>query len=1221
MSQLAINVLGSVEILLDGEELSDRLPLRAQAVLIYLAVTGQPQPRLRLASLLWPDVADSRALKNLRDVLPALRASLGEHVVITRQSVALNGERPYSLDIETLQTSTQMETLTLEERREAVTLYKGEFLAGFYVPQAAPFEEWQTMWRERLHELAVQQIDLLVRQAIQAQKWEIGLALTQRQLELEPWRESAHYQRMLLFASTGNREAALTQYDLCRQTLADEFGLAPTAETERLAAQIRVGEFGSAAPTAVTSPPRLPPLPRPLTPFFGRQNELAQAVQRLRDPAYPLLTITGEGGIGKTRLALAAAQVVSADFADGVWFVPLGNVAETVEPEMAAEQLASAIDSVLGFKRLPGHAASTVHLQNQLQSRHMLLILDNFEHLIAGRGWLLDLLMTCPRLSVMITSRERLNAQAETVIRLQGLPVPDAEAPVSLPALITLSSLQLFTERASRIMPDFILDDTNLPAVVRICQLVEGLPLGIELAAMLTQYQSCAAIAEALTANDTALAASWHDLPARHQSLQAVFAYSWQRLPEEEARTLAQCSVFQGGFAAAAGQAVTGASFNRLTALAQKSLLRPLGNGRFDMHELIRHFAAEKLAQIPEDCRSAPARHSDYYLDFLQQRQVQVENETAVLREIQADMHNIRAAWQWAVQQRQIDVLHKAVISLASFYRLTGFYREAYDIFAQAINFLEKTDPPSPLNALLGLLYAEQSYFVERILTLSEAAQLGQMALAIGEEQDDAYLQTVAHVRLAAIHFAEGNMAPSEAHSRSGLALARGDDRLPRQHAQSLYNLGRIAANRGDHDGARACYQQALSLVQKAGNRVDEGRLLNELGAVYWRQGEYEQAHVYLQQGLAIVQATGDRQTEADILKSLGIVAWFQGEYEAALQNYEASLSIYKEIGDRTGESSILNNMGLVAWIQVDYERSAAYYEQSLRIKQEIGEWARAGTTYGNLGMVARVQGEYEQAIHYHQQSLAIAEEAGDELGRGRTFNNLGVVAACLGDYGQADAYYRQGLAIRREIGDREGEATTLGNLGTLAFAQGDYEQAAALQEQSLRIRREIGDRAGECLALMGLGLVDGRLGRLAQARKRLETAVALSHTLHNTSLREEAQTLLAGACLAQGEPAAARELLVNVLANLSQGEQFSGAEYGCLNTLICYRVLQANEDERSRDVLTRAYERIRAETEGIQDVALRRSFLTNVPWRRELLAEWERLQSAGRSLADKTRH
>jgi len=1213
MSKLALNVLGSVEILLDGEEIRGQLPLRAQAVLIYLAVTGQPQPRLRLASLLWPDVADSRALKNLRDVLPPLRAALGEHVLITRQSVGLNGERPYSLDIEALQTRTQMETLSLEERRAALGLYKGEFLADFYVPQAAPFEEWQTMWRERLHELAVQQIDLLVKQAIQAQKWEMGLALTQRLLELEPWRESAHYQRMLLFASTGNREAALTQYDLCRQTLADEFGLEPTAEIERLAAQIRAGELGKAEPTAVPSPPRLPHLPRPLTPFFGRQSELAQAVQRLRDPAYPLLTITGEGGIGKTRLAIAAAQVVSADFADGVWFVPLANVAETAEPEMAAEQLASAIDSVLGLKRLPGHAASTIHLQSQLQSRHMLLILDNFEHLIAGRGWLLDLLMNCPRLSVMITSRERLNAQAEAVLRLQGLPVPDKEVPVSLPTLITLSSLQLFTERASRITPDFILDEANLPAVVRICQLVEGLPLGIELAAMLTQYQSCAAIAEALTANATALAATWHDLPARHQSLQAVFAYSWQRLPEEQALTLAQCSVFQGGFAAAAGQAVTGAPFSRLTALAQKSLLRPLGNGRFDMHELIRHFAAEKLALLPENGRAIPARHSDYYLDFLQQRQAQLENETAVLREIQTDMHNIRAAWQWAVQQRQIDALHKAVPALAGFYRLTGLYREAYDAFAQAIHSLEEASATPPLKALLGLLYAEQSYFVERILNLNEAVQLGQKALAVGVELDDGRLQTVAHVRLAAIYFAEGSMAQSEAHSRLGLALAQGDEGLQRQHARSLYNLGRIAANRGDHAGARACYQEALGLAQKAGSRVDEGWLLNELGAVDWRQGEYEQADAYLQQGLTIVRSTGDRQTEADILKSLGIVAWFQGEYDAALQSYEASLSIYKEIGDRTGESSILNNMGLVAWIQADYERSAAYYEQSLRIKQEIGEWARAGTTYGNLGVVARAQGKYEQAIHYHQQSLAITEEAGDELGRGRTCNNLGVVAACLGQYEQAEVYYRQSLTIRQEIGDREGEATTLGNLGTLAFTRGDYGQAAAFQAQSLRIRQEIGDRAGECLALMGLGLVDGRLGRFEQARSRLETAVSLSHTLHNTGLREEALTMLADISLAQGQPAAARELLADVLTSLARGRQFGGAEYGCLNYLICYRVLQANEDERGREILNAAYEQIQAEKEGIQDAALRRSFVESVPWRQELLAEWKRLESAKR--------
>lgn len=178
MSKLFLHLLGTPQITLDEQPLTEILPLKGQAILAYLAVTAQPQTRLWLASLLWPDVEDSRALKNLRDILPALRTMVGEHLLITRQTLMFNGERPYFLDVEALQTRLQLEGQSLEQRREVIDLYKGEFLAGFSVPQAGPFEEWQIMWRERLHELALQQMDLLVEQAIQQQKWEMGLELT-----------------------------------------------------------------------------------------------------------------------------------------------------------------------------------------------------------------------------------------------------------------------------------------------------------------------------------------------------------------------------------------------------------------------------------------------------------------------------------------------------------------------------------------------------------------------------------------------------------------------------------------------------------------------------------------------------------------------------------------------------------------------------------------------------------------------------------------------------------------------------------------------------------------------------------------------------------------------------------------------------------------------------------------------------------------------------------
>lgn len=1205
MSNLSLQLFGQPQIIHNQINITHDLPIKARAILIYLAVTSQPQTRLWLASLLWPDVEESRALKNLRDILPLLRQQFPEHLQITRQTLAFDRERPYSLDVEQFQHQLQLATLTDEQRYETLNLYRGEFLAGFYVPQAELFAEWQMLWRERLHELALTQMDGLVERAVQRpEKWRMGLELTQRLLELEPWRESAHRQRMLLLAYTGQRETAVAQYALCRQTLAAEFGIEPTRQTEALYAQIVAGEVGPAVqPAAPAELRRQPHLPRPLTPFFGRQVELAAVTNHLHSNKYPLVTILGEGGIGKTRLAIAAAHKVAADFAAGVWFVSLEHLPYAPDAQMAAEQLVGAIEDVVGTTVAYPHKATTANLYQMIGDRHMLLVLDNVEHLSAGKGLLLDLLTNCPHLSLLITSRERLNVQAEMVVRLHGLPVPDETQPIQMPDLITMSSLQLFTERASRIAPEFILDEHNLADVVRICQLVEGLPLAIEMAAALTAYQSCAAIRAALTANCNALTAlGQEDLPSRQQSLQAVFDYSWERLLPEEGVALAQCSLFQGGFTAAAATAVAHVPLARLLALTQKSLLRVVGNGRFDMHELVRHFAAEKLPTLPIDSHAAQTDHARYYALFIQQRANQLENETAVLREIQAEIGNIRAAWQWATRHNQPEILRQALPGLTSFFRLTGAFREAHSLLGQTLRQLEALPPTTEARLLLGQLSAAQSYFVQRVVNLNEAVQLAQTAITIGEELHNAPLQVTGHVRLAAIRFSEGQIGESEKHSQLGLALARQHNILPLEQAQSLRYLGQIATMHGDYAAARTYYQASLTLAQQIGSRPHEGRLLKDLGIIEWRHGAYGRAQEYLQAGLANVRATGDRPTEADILKNLGIVAWFLGEYEQAAGYYEQSLAIYQDIGDQAGASDTLNNLGLLAWGQGRYEQSAAYYQQSLRIKEQIGDRLQMGIMLGNLGIMCRTQGQYEQARQWHLQSLAILEEVGDEFGKGRTLNNLGLVAANLGQYEQALAYYTQSLAIRRELNDQDGQGKTLSNLGAVAYMQGQYAQAAAYHEQSLHICQGIGDRIGEAVALTGLGLALLGEGELARAEEVLVMAVALRRQLDNANLLMESLTTLATLYLAQGTPGRALAMLEEVLTYLAAGGSFAGTEYGSLNYWHCDQVLAANGDDRRDAILHTAVTQLQTHMAHIQSPALQHAYCHNIPWHQALL-------------------
>jgi tetratricopeptide (TPR) repeat protein len=845
-------------------------------------------------------------------------------------------------------------------------------------------------------------------------------------------------------------------------------------------------------------------------------------------------------------------------------------------------------------------------LHQLIGNRHMLLVLDNMEQLVAGKKLLLDLLTHCPQLSLLITTRERLNVQAEMVVRLHGLPVPSPSQPLQMPDLITVSSLQLFTERASRVMPSFMLDEHNLADVVQICQLVEGLPLAIEMAAAQTVYQSCAAIRQAVVQNYQALTAlGQDDLPVRQHSLQAVFDYSWARLSAEEGVALAQCTLFQGGFTAAAATAVAQIPPARLHTLSQKSLLRALGQGRFDMHSLIRHFASAKLPSLPLDQARVQTNHAQYYALFLQQRAEQWENDTAVLREIQTDMGNIRTAWQWAVRQHLLQILSDTLPALVSFYRLTGSFREAHRLLAEALQEVAGLPSTAVVRLLQGELSAAQAYFVQRLFSLHEAVQLAQTALDIGAELQHTPLQISGHLQLAALRFAEGQLSASAEESQRALALARQQNILPLAQAQSLRHLGQIATMQGDYPTAYTHYQDSLALTQQVGSRPLEGSLLKELGIIEWRLGAYGRAKAYLQEGLGKARATGDRPTEADILKNLGIVAWFLGEYASAASYYETCLTIYQDIGDQAGASDTLNNLGLLAWGQGRYAESAEYYQQSLQIKAQLGDRLPLGIMLGNLGIMARTQGQYEQAYQWHEQSLAILAEVGDALGKGRTLNNLGLVAANLGQYDEAIAYYQQSLAIRQALADQEGQAKTLHNLGSVAYMQGDYLAAVAYHEQSLPICQGIGDRVGEALALMGLGLAWLGLGELARAEGMLDTAVSLRRQMNHSTPLMESLTAFASLRLHQGEPAQAFALLGEVLAYLEAGGDFMGTEYHFLNYWHSYQVLLAVGDARAGGVLATAVAQLQTQSNGMQNPSFKHSFCHNIPWHRALLGEY----------------
>ncbi|MDT8307390.1 MAG: helix-turn-helix domain-containing protein, partial [Anaerolineae bacterium] len=432
------------------------------------------------------------------------------------------------------------------------------------------------------------------------------------------------------------------------------------------------------AAAASSAPPVGPAwnLPAPATPLVGREAELATLTQLLTDPGCRLLTVVGPGGIGKTRLAVEAACYVWERFADGIFFASL---ATTSSPEFMVPAIGQAVG--LDFS---GRAEPRRQLASYLSNRQLLLLLDNLEHLLEGVDLVAELLARAPELKLLATSRERLALSGEWVFEVQGLPVP-AEGEAE--ALEKYSAAQLFLQRARRAQVDFGLSAEDRPEVVRICRLVEGMPLAIELAAAWVTVLSCAAIADEIERGLDILRTTLRDVPKRQRSMRAVFEHSWELLAEEEQLALCQLSLFRGGFQRDAAQAVGGANLPVLSALFSKSLLRRNESGRYDLHELIRQCALEHLERDSALWAETKERYVAFHMALAETADEQLRGAEQLqwLERLEQEHDNLRVALDWllAADSPAADHDMTPALQLASalrwFWHMRGHFHEGRD--------------------------------------------------------------------------------------------------------------------------------------------------------------------------------------------------------------------------------------------------------------------------------------------------------------------------------------------------------------------------------------------------------------------------------------------------------------------------------------------------------------------------------------------------------------
>ncbi|MEM9776405.1 MAG: BTAD domain-containing putative transcriptional regulator, partial [Chloroflexota bacterium] len=623
--RLNVSLFGSLQLHHSNQGEIKENRRKVQALLIWLLLEdNQAHSREQLIALLWPEMSRKDGLSNLRVALSRVKKHLADKDALEakRSEVTLHQSPYHTIDVRVFESLIEQVDhhqhsnlpdceACLGRLRKATELYRGRFLDGFSLDDTDAFDEWLFVWRERYHVMGLAQLGRLAEIEFKIGDLAKAEALAARQIKIDSLQESAHRMLMRISAERGDRTQALRQFQTCAKMLTDELGVPPEEETLHLKQQIEAGQYKLR--TKLSPQPAKPSrktagqMPEIITPFIGREEELTLLAERLTSREYRLVSLIGPGGIGKTRLAIQAAKMAKAGFNDGAFFVPLVGLSNY-------HDIPAAVAEATGFSLQPDDTEPKDQIANILATKEILLIIDNLEHIIKGADILLEWLEKAPNMMLLVTSRERINAQAEDLFRLKGLPWPkDRFAPDAT----SYEAVRLFGDRAHRLNKTFWLNEDTIPSVVRICQQVEGLPLALELAATSIRDFDVEEIADALAQEPEILSTDLRDVPSRHRQIESVFDYSWRLLTEAEQAVLAQLSQFAGGFTLKAARAVTGSSAITLTHLRYKSLIRAEGNGRFSMHELLRQLAEKKLHLSTEQATTTKINHADYFIELV----------------------------------------------------------------------------------------------------------------------------------------------------------------------------------------------------------------------------------------------------------------------------------------------------------------------------------------------------------------------------------------------------------------------------------------------------------------------------------------------------------------------------------------------------------------------------------------------------------------------------
>ena len=952
--ELRLALMGGLQLTLAANDLTQLLPVKAQALLCYLAMSGHSRARQELVGQFWGESPEERARASLRVALTKMRQQgLAPYLIGAREAITFNRQRAYWLDVEAFENCLERGRARAaaarpELLRQAVDLYRGDFLDGFNPDDALGFEEWMLAQRERLRRLALSALDELVHYYVEQEAYDPGIEYANRLLVLDPWRESAHRQLMWLLARTGRRGAALAQYETCRDVLLSELGLEPSEETEELYEKIRAMEL---TPARSTRP--LPPLavseagvaavpfqaPAKVVHFINREGEVARFRTALTGvEGRRVYGTTGMGGVGKSALAVHLAHIMRDDFSDGVLWAD----AARSDPMAIAENWAQAYG--YDFTGLSHFEERMAALRALLAQKQALLILDD----VAVAARVRPLLPEGDRCAVLLTTR---NAGLAYALDARLIDLKELTPPYGRRLLAQL----IGEERASA-------DET---AVATICRLLQNLPLALTIVGAYLNFRPHRPLAD--FARQLQDESNRLNLELVDRQVRASFAVSWQALDETQRRVFSLLAVFEGrSFTAKALAAVAEIprfyAQERLYALVNLSLLNVEGEDRYRQHTLLADFAHEQLG---ED-REAYGRMARYFLKYATEHS---RNYDALRPEWENLSAGIRVAHQLQLWQVIID--YSDVLRQAWFAR--GRYTEAREAFLRVHKAaVALKDNPSLADCLLHWGYAciEQNEYDEAKELLSaglafyrdlndqsgEATILYQLARIALEQTDyseaeqlllkSRHLREQLHdvrgiaetiYRQAWLHYQRSEYDEARQLAERALDMqATAEDKLGSVRTLRLLAIVLLQVEEKQHDLAEKCCQSALELCKELQDQAELAMSLQAYSSVHRARGKLPLARDYAEESLNLLKNMGDRRTQAISLFRLCQIYYDMKAYKAALENGYQSLDLCQELKDHLGTAFVCQLLGDLLSTAERHEHAVEMWDRAMTIAQKL---------------------------------------------------------------------------------------------------------------------------------------------------------------------------------------------------------------------------------------------------------------------------------------------